>query len=87
VLANGGHVQSLINPPGNKRSWFVTAPARAATAEGWLARRQKSEGSWWPHWRAWLQARAGKRGAAPTALGSERHPPLSPAPGTYVLER
>jgi len=87
VLANSGHVQSLINPPGSKRAWFVAAPARAATPERWLARRQRCEGSWWPHWRAWLQARAGKLGAAPTALGSERHPPIAAAPGTYVFER
>jgi len=30
VLSNGGHIQSLINPPGSKRSWLVAAPARAA---------------------------------------------------------
>jgi polyhydroxyalkanoate synthase len=29
ALSNGGHVQSLVNPPGNARSWFGGA-ARAA---------------------------------------------------------
>jgi polyhydroxyalkanoate synthase len=87
VLANGGHIQSLINPPGNKRSWFVAAPARAATPEAWLARGQKSEGSWWPHWREWIRARSGACVAAPAKLGSERHPPLAAAPGAYVFER
>jgi polyhydroxyalkanoate synthase len=87
VLANGGHIQSLINPPGGKRSWFVAAPARAATPETWLAKGQKTEGSWWPHWREWIRARSGARKAAPPALGSKRHPPLGAAPGTYVFER
>jgi len=87
VLANGGHIQSLINPPGNKRSWFVAGPARAATPERWLGRRQKIEGSWWPHWREWIRVQSGARVAAPSALGSERHPPLAAAPGTYVFER
>jgi polyhydroxyalkanoate synthase subunit PhaC len=87
VLSNGGHIQSLINPPGNQRSWFVAGPARAATPQTWLARRDKHQGSWWPHWRAWICARSGKRKPAPAALGSKRHPPLVEAPGTYVLER
>jgi polyhydroxyalkanoate synthase len=88
VLSNGGHIQSLINPPGNKRSWFMAAPARAATADAWLAgRKKKSEGSWWPHWQTWLGKRSGTRKPAPTALGSDRHAVLAPAPGTYVTER
>jgi polyhydroxyalkanoate synthase len=87
VLANGGHIQSLVNPPGNKRSWFAAAPARAATPQAWLAQREKTEGSWWPHWREWICARAGTLEPAPSGLGSERHRPLAAAPGTYVLER
>jgi len=87
VLSNGGHIQSLINPPGNKRSWFVAGPARTATPETWLAGRDKHEGSWWPHWQEWICARSGKRKPSPVALGSKRHPPLVEAPGTYVLEK
>jgi poly[(R)-3-hydroxyalkanoate] polymerase subunit PhaC len=87
VLANGGHIQSLVNPPGNKRSWFVASSARAATPDAWLKRLQKTEGSWWPHWREWICARSGASKAAPVALGSERHAPIAAAPGSYVLER
>ena len=87
VLSNGGHIQSLINPPGNKRSWFVAGAARAATPEAWAAKREKQEGSWWPHWREWIRARSGSLKVAPATLGSKRHPPLVAAPGTYVLER
>ena len=87
VLSNGGHIQSLINPPGNARSWFMTDLARARTAEAWARKQQKAGGSWWPHWREWICARSGARKSAPRALGGERHPPLAPAPGAYVLER
>ena len=87
VLANSGHIQSLINPPGNTRSWFMTGPARAATPDAWLARQQKAEGSWWPHWREWIRARSGALRQAPAGLGSARHPSLDAAPGTYVHER
>ena len=84
VLSNGGHIQSLINPPGNKRSWFMAGSARAADGERWLARRAKSEGSWWTHWHQWLVARSGAQKAAPAALGNARLVPLAAAPGTYV---
>jgi polyhydroxyalkanoate synthase len=87
VLANGGHIQSLVNPPGNRKSWFMAGAARAATPEAWLGRREKAEGSWWPHWREWLRARSGTLQRAPASLGSARHAPIVAAPGTYVLER
>src|SRR5215468_4799408 len=32
VLANSGHIQSLINPPGNPRAVFWTGPAQTVTA-------------------------------------------------------
>ena len=87
VLSNSGHIQSLVNPPGNARAWFMAGPARAATPEAWLGRQQKTAGTWWTHWREWLRARSGPMQAAPAALGSARHAPIVAAPGTYVFER
>ena len=86
VLSNGGHLQSLINPPGNTRSWFIAGPARAATPDAWLEKRTKVEGSWWPQWRAWVCERSGPQQPATATLGSARHAPLAAAPGTYVFE-
>ena len=34
VLANSGHIQSLLNPPGNPKAFFWACPARQANAEG-----------------------------------------------------
>lgn len=87
VLASSGHIQSLISPPGNARAWFMAGAARASTSERWLARQQKTEGSWWPHWREWIRTRSGALRRAPAAPGNARHPSLGAAPGTYVLAR
>jgi polyhydroxyalkanoate synthase len=87
VLANSGHIQSLINPPGNPKAHFWTGAANAAGAEEWLKQAPKHSGSWWPHWLDWIKARSGETAPAPTALGSERNPPLDAAPGRYVMER
>jgi polyhydroxyalkanoate synthase len=87
VLANSGHIQSLLNPPGNPKAFFWSGAAREAQAEAWLEQAAKQTGSWWPHWLDWIKARSGEMTSAPAALGSERNPPLDPAPGRYVVER
>ena len=87
ALSNGGHIQSLVNPPGNARSWYMAGPARAATPEAWLERGEKVEGSWWPHWREWVRARSGACSPRPPRWGARATRRSAPAPGTYVLER
>ena len=87
VLANSGHIQSLLNPPGNPKACFWTGAASAAGAEAWLERAAKHGGSWWPHWLDWIKSRSGEMTPAPAAPGSDRHPSLEAAPGRYVLER
>jgi polyhydroxyalkanoate synthase subunit PhaC len=87
VLANSGHIQSLINPPGNSKAHFWTGPAHAATAEEWLEHAHKEAGSWWPHWLSWIQNRSGDKQAAPNTLGSKDIPLLGAAPGQYVMEK
>ena len=43
-------------------------------------------GSWWKDWAKWIAKRGGRR-VPPPPMGSDRHPPLADAPGTYVLEK
>ena len=85
VLSSSGHVQSLLNPPGNPKARFFVNPTLPGTADEWLAGAEERTGSWWDHWREWLAARSGPLGPAPAALGSERHPATVPAPGRYAL--
>lgn len=86
VLSNSGHLQSLLNPPGNPKSFFLTGASAEEDPDAWASKAQKHPGSWWPHWAEWLGGRSGDKIAAPTVLGSDRHPPICPAPGTYIFE-
>ncbi|MBO9548067.1 alpha/beta fold hydrolase [Pseudomonas sp.] len=88
VLSNAGHLQSLVNPPGNPKSFYYAAPATAEAPEDWLQNAgERQQGSWWPHWREWIGQRSGDSLVAPKRLGSRKHRPLCPAPGTYVMTR
>ena len=87
VLSSSGHIQSILNPPGNPKARFFTSGEMTGDAKHWLETATKQSDSWWQYWRDWLHARGGKRKAAPTVLGNDNHPALEPAPGTYVHER
>jgi polyhydroxyalkanoate synthase len=86
VLSSSGHIQSLINPPGNPKAKFFRNAELPDDADAWLAGAQPEAGSWWSDWRDWLGERSGERRAAPRTLGNRRHKRLADAPGTYVLE-
>jgi polyhydroxyalkanoate synthase len=87
VLSNSGHIQALVNPPGNPRASYFTGPEPGPDPDLWRAAATENRDSWWGHWLAWVRARSGPMRAAPERVGSRRHPPLDPAPGTYVLEQ
>jgi polyhydroxyalkanoate synthase len=86
ILSNSGHIQALLNPPGNPKASYFVNEHYPADPEQWLARAQKRSGSWWEEWRDWLGRRAGEKKLAPEALGNEQYQPGLPAPGSYVFE-
>ena len=86
VLSSSGHIQSLINPPGNPKAKFFLNSDLAATADAWLANAQAEKDSWWADWRTWLADHSGERRAAPATVGNKQHPAGVKAPGTYVME-
>ncbi|MFZ1772463.1 MAG: alpha/beta fold hydrolase [Rhizobiaceae bacterium] len=86
ILSNSGHLQSLLNPPGNPKSWYVKGTAKQDDPEKWTEGAEKKEGSWWLDWADYLKARSDGEIAAPAADGSKKHPPTGNAPGTYVFE-
>ncbi|HVE11359.1 MAG TPA: class II poly(R)-hydroxyalkanoic acid synthase, partial [Paraburkholderia sp.] len=81
-----GHIQSLINPPGNPKAKFFSNSQLPANADAWLAAAKAESDSWWGDWRDWLAARSGDRKEAPGTLGNAGHAQLARAPGTYVFE-
>jgi polyhydroxyalkanoate synthase len=86
VLSNSGHLQSLINPPTNPKASFMIGAVNPSGPDAFVASAEKRKGSWWLDWRDWLHARSGEEVAAAASLGSERHPVLAAAPGTYVFD-
>jgi polyhydroxyalkanoate synthase len=86
VLSNSGHLQSLLNPPTNQKASFMIGTVNPSGPDAFVAAAEKRKGSWWLDWRDWLLARSGDEVTAPASLGSERHPVLAAAPGTYVFD-
>ncbi|MCH2163885.1 MAG: alpha/beta fold hydrolase [Marinovum sp.] len=86
ILSNSGHLQSLLNPPGNPKSWFMKAAAKQDTPEEWADAAEKNAGSWWTDWVEMLKDRSGEEIAAPKEHGSKKHKTLGAAPGTYVFD-
>ncbi|MCY1414832.1 Poly(3-hydroxyalkanoate) polymerase subunit PhaC [compost metagenome] len=84
ILSNSGHIQSILNPPGNPKASFMTNADQGECHEEWLVGANRNPGSWWTHWHAWLQERSGEFKKAPTRLGNKAYPAAEPAPGTYV---
>lgn len=87
VLANTGHIQTLVSPPGSKKARYWTGPEPVGSPDAWRERATEHEGTWWEHWAGWIDERSGPLRKAPPALGTKAHPPLGAAPGTYVLEQ
>jgi polyhydroxyalkanoate synthase subunit PhaC len=87
VLSTSGHIQALVNPPGNPKASYRTGSVDAEDAQEWLDSADKSSDSWWPDYTRWLAERSGPEIDAPKMLGGEELPPLGPAPGSYVMEK
>jgi polyhydroxyalkanoate synthase len=87
VLSSSGHIQSIVNPPGNPKAKYFVNASQPDTAEAWLAGATEQAGSWWQHWAAWYRTHGGGEVAAPASAGSAAHPARDPAPGRYVHQR
>ncbi|MDT4915696.1 MAG: poly[(R)-3-hydroxyalkanoate] polymerase subunit PhaC [Pseudonocardiales bacterium] len=86
VLSNSGHIQALINPPGNPKASFLVAGSTPENPDEWLAGAERSPGSWWVDWADWTIARSGAERSRPRRVGDRLHPVLEIAPGRYVRE-
>jgi polyhydroxyalkanoate synthase len=84
VLTSSGHIAGIVNPPGPKRRHWRNE-ALPADPDQWLAEATEATGSWWEDWIAWIGERGGER-RDPPSLGSDAHPALEDAPGSYVRQ-
>lgn len=85
ALVGSGHVQSMVNPPGNPKSSYYVNGSLPASADEWLKTAEKKQGSYWEYWAPWIQVRSGAKHAA-KAPGSALFPAIAEAPGQYVME-
>src|SRR4051794_423086 len=55
LLSSSGHIQSIINPPGNTKAKFYRNRQQHLPSDpaAWLAAARAEPGSWWPYWRGW----------------------------------
>ncbi|WP_110972887.1 class II poly(R)-hydroxyalkanoic acid synthase [Pseudomonas huaxiensis] len=87
LLSNSGHIQSILNPPGNPKARYMTSSEMPADADHWQENSNKHTDSWWLYWQTWLAERSGELKKSPTTLGNKAYPAGEAAPGTYVHER
>ena len=86
ILSQSGHIQAIINPPGNPKAKFLTNSGEHSTPEQFKENAELHQGTWWEHWAEWLKKRAGSKKDAPESLGSAKNKTLQAAPGSYVHE-
>jgi polyhydroxyalkanoate synthase len=86
VLAGSGHIAGVVNPPEAKKYQFWTRKGAAEPdLETWARGAEETQGSWWPHWDAWLRKRAG--GQVPARAPGATLGVIEAAPGSYVKVR
>ncbi len=90
ALTSGGHNAGIVNPPGNPRRHYQLLTRAAGGSyvapDEWLQKAPEAQGSWWPAWLAWWQARSGAP-VKPPRTGASAYKPVCDAPGRYVLEK
>jgi len=92
ALTDGGHNTGIVAEPGGRnRGYQVLARAydgKYIDPDAFLVQATRKDGSWWPEWEAWLDARSGDL-VSPPGLGApeQGYAPLADAPGAYVLQK
>ena len=89
VLAGSGHIAGVVNHPDAGKYQYWTGDSAARSLEAFIEGATENPGSWWPHWRAWLEGHGGKTVPATgkRAPGSAGDKVIEDAPGRYVMTR
>ncbi len=89
-LTSGGHNAGVISGPSHPRRRHrigTRKPGdRYVDPDAWLAQNEPLQGSWWPSWNDWLDARTSEQ-VPPPKMGASRkgYRILRDAPGEYVF--
>ncbi len=89
VLAGSGHIAGVVNHPDANKYQYWSGDSAAGSLEEFVAGATEHKGSWWPHWRAWIEARGGKTVPATgkRVPGGKGDKVIEDAPGRYVKTR
>lgn len=85
MLAGSGHIAGVVNHPAAKKYQNWTGPSNAENFDDFVNRSVEHQGSWWPHWAAWLKKRSGKDIPVRQPGAHPSYKSLMKAPGSYVL--
>ncbi|WP_252109151.1 MULTISPECIES: class I poly(R)-hydroxyalkanoic acid synthase [unclassified Halomonas] len=89
VLGGSGHIAGIVNPPQKNKYGYWTNDLLPAEPEQWLEGAQAHEGSWWPHWQAWMTQNGyadTQKTVAARVPGSGALSVIEAAPGRYVRQ-
>ena len=86
ILAESGHIAGIINPPDKNKYGYYLNQDLTLNSESWREKASYLSGSWWPEWEKWVKFYSGSQVEA-RKEGSKSYPPLSDAPGSYVLKK
>ena len=85
VLGGSGHIAGVINPPVERAKYnYLTSATYPASPEEFEAQADVHDGSWWPHWAGWLDARDAKMVPARKPAKQGKYKAIEAAPGSYV---
>ena len=87
VLSNSGHIQSILNPPGNPKATYFENGKLTSDPRAWYHEAEKKTGSWWPQWLEWIQQHSGEQRESVFSVGNKQYPAMEASPGTYVHVR
>lgn len=89
LLAGSGHIAGVVNPPDSGKYQYWTNPEKVTTLEAFVEGATETKGSWWPHWRAWLEEQDGAMVPAKGRRipGGKGDRVIEDAPGRYVKTR
>ncbi|UVC11283.1 class I poly(R)-hydroxyalkanoic acid synthase [Rhizobium sp. TH2] len=86
IMSGSGHIAGVVNPPDRKKYQFWHGGPTKGDFDDWVAAAEMTEGSWWPHWHAWIESQSDKKVDARKPGGNKLNP-IEEAPGSYVKVR